>query len=196
MMKKLMIASVCLALFGCAGAPVDEPSETMYWDCQSRGPIGLGRICVRNVMPDNEATHEAAISVAESAPASEAEPVPVVESVSTPTPVAEAKPAPMVTGSNAEELIMVTPTDWYALQLIALSTPERLEALVKGYAMDSAIQLHIHSGQDWYILIEGLYADEAEAIQAVRKLPTSLDVKPWIRPVWSLQQAIRDTHKQ
>lgn len=103
-------------------------------------------------------------------------------------------PKPVVPESDTMEALLQTPSDHYAVQLIAL----RDLAGVQEYATLNGIQdpmlVKIRNDEtDWFILLLGVYPDRSLAEAAKREWETAkvLRVQPWIRQLGGLQDAMR-----
>jgi len=85
------------------------------------------------------------------------------------------------------------PDDFYAVQLIAMSSKEALEAFVQRERLESVSAARVErDGELFYVLLLGIYESEAIAQRAVATLPMALqDTGPWIRRLGSLQAAMR-----
>ncbi len=80
----------------------------------------------------------------------------------------------------------------FAVQLIALQTIEEIDGFVADHKIADPNYVRIRSqGNDWYVLILGIFSDRAEAQRAAAEWaainqPLS---KPWVRPLGPLKQA-------
>ncbi len=84
------------------------------------------------------------------------------------------------------------PADFYAVQLMAMSSKESLEAFVtrEGISNMSAARVE-RNGELFYVLLLGIYEDADRARRAVESLPDEIGgAEPWIRPLGSLQSAM------
>ena len=136
-------------------------------------------------------------------PAIERAPAPAVEQ--TPVlPVVEQAPAPPVPPPNlplyrrlseaATSLdLLALPADYYALQLLAMSSQEALDSFAAEQGLQGALATRVaRDGKIFHVLLAGVYADQAAAEQALGSLPATVRaLRPWIRPVGLLQKAIR-----
>ena len=88
--------------------------------------------------------------------------------------------------------IIELPSDLYAVQLIAMSNREALEAYVKDNQLRGMSAAHVEKdGEVFYILLLGIYPTAAIANEAAQNLAPPLDkLSPWIRRLGSLQQAM------
>ncbi len=88
--------------------------------------------------------------------------------------------------------ILDLPGDFWAVQLVALSSPEALEEYVARHKMRGMSAARVWNGEQlFYILLLGIYETRAIAEEAVTDLPPPFDRHaPWIRPLGSLQRAM------
>jgi septal ring-binding cell division protein DamX len=94
---------------------------------------------------------------------------------------------------NGPDWILNKSPDLFAVQLLAVSTPEALEKAAKELDIpaDLAYYTRKKDKNTLYILIAAPYADRPAAEQAVTAYPASLRrSKPWIRPVKDIQDTI------
>ena len=85
------------------------------------------------------------------------------------------------------------PADFYAVQIMAMSSKESLEAFVarEGISNMSAARVE-RDGALFYVLLLGIYEDADKARRAVASLPEEIaGAEPWIRPLGSLQSAMQ-----
>ncbi|HHJ38154.1 MAG: hypothetical protein AXA67_03430 [Methylothermaceae bacteria B42] len=80
----------------------------------------------------------------------------------------------------------------YTLQIAAFDKPEDLLAFAKRYAHLGSLAVYRKKrmGKDWYSLVYGVYTDNIEAKQAIKRLPPALG-NPWLRRVGVVQKEIR-----
>jgi len=88
--------------------------------------------------------------------------------------------------------ILQLPADYYALQMLAMSTPEQIEKYIDDNALKGMSGARVENdGKIYYVLIVGIYETYDRAREASQALPPPLnDVEVWIRPLSSLQQAM------
>ncbi len=88
--------------------------------------------------------------------------------------------------------ILDLPEDFWAVQLVALSSPEALEEYVARHKMRGMSAARIWNGEQlFYILLLGIYETRAIAEEAITDLPPPFNLHaPWIRPLGSLQRAM------
>ncbi len=85
------------------------------------------------------------------------------------------------------------PGDFYAIQVVALSTPDAVEdyAASRNLAGLSAARIEANN-KIYFALLLGVYRTRAQAQTVLNDLPQTLaGTRPWIRRVSSLQSAIR-----
>jgi type II secretory pathway predicted ATPase ExeA len=105
--------------------------------------------------------------------------------------VASSKPAP-IAYSKAEQKILA----WqggYTLQLLGSRNAEDLARLIRQAKLTAAPTLQFRTqlnAKPWHVLIYGHYATAAQAKAAQQQLPAK--VKAWVRPVSSVQTAIKN----
>ncbi len=80
----------------------------------------------------------------------------------------------------------------YTLQIAAFDQPEDLLKFAKRYAHLGSLAVYRKKrlAKDWYSLVYGVYTDETEAKQAIKRLPPALG-NPWLRRVRAIQKEIR-----
>ncbi|MEQ8994251.1 MAG: AAA family ATPase [Pseudomonadales bacterium] len=147
-----------------------------------------------------------AVVTPEPAPESDPEPAPEPAPESDPEP---APPSPLPSPSRAAPSAPTAPADgrardaaWilaqapdsFTLQLVSLSSAERVQAYLADQADrgDFASYRLQRDGRILHVVIYGQYATRAEAEAAARTLPASVGaVQPWIRPFADVQAAVR-----
>lgn len=119
-------------------------------------------------------------------------PAPAVEERSTP-PAAATRAAG---GLHGADWLLAQPPSSYTLQLIILSSRERVLAFVDRHEAkaDFASFKLQRDGATLHVLVYGLYPDRASARDAAASLEgPSADLEPWVRPMSQIQAAIRST---
>ena len=137
------------------------------------------------------------------APATEPAP-PVSPTVSTPAPATVAAPPPaedtavplyrrLAYQSDRELQLMKLPAGFYALQLLAMSSREELAQLVNERRLQGTITALVErNGRFFYVLLAGIYENSETAERAAISLEAEFDdFKPWVRPLRTLQNAMR-----
>lgn len=96
-----------------------------------------------------------------------------------------------------ETRVIDLPSDMFAVQLIAVSTRKQVEAFVELHDLWDMTAVKVSkAGKPLYVLIPGVYKSRLDAQTAVASLPHSVQqLKPWIRPLGGLQDAMRDARK-
>jgi len=89
--------------------------------------------------------------------------------------------------------ILELPGDYYAVQVFAMSTREQIEQFVTQNNLRGMSAARVErDGKLYYVLVLGVYTTYERAAAAVTHLPAPLaDADPWIRPMSSLQDAIK-----
>ncbi len=122
-------------------------------------------------------------------------PPPTVEQSASATPVQQQDiPRHVALAYTPPEPMMITqlPSDFFALQMLAVNTPEEIEAYIKDNRLVGMSGARVENDGDvFYVLIVGIYETYGRADEAAKSLPPPLDdVEVWIRPLGSLQQAM------
>lgn len=94
---------------------------------------------------------------------------------------------------NGPVSLLDLPEDFWAVQLVAVSTREALEAFALEHQLKGMSAAQVASDDDiYYVLLLGIYESFDNAQQAIVDLPPPFDVnQPWIRQLGSLQTAMR-----
>ncbi len=84
------------------------------------------------------------------------------------------------------------PDEHYAVQLLALASPEAVERFVAAAGVPGLAAARVErEGRLFYVLLLGIYRNRPDAVRAVESSPTALHhATPWIRPMHSLKQAM------
>ena len=84
------------------------------------------------------------------------------------------------------------PDEFYAVQLLALASPEAVERFVADTRVPDLAAARVErDGRLFYVLLLGIYRDRPDAARATEHLPAELDdLTPWIRPLYTLKQAM------
>lgn len=84
------------------------------------------------------------------------------------------------------------PPDYYAVQLIAMSDKAGLESFVERQGIRSMSAARVErDGELYFVLLLGIYETRDIARQAIDAMPEVHGAEPWIRPLGSLQRAMR-----
>ncbi len=170
-------------------------AEDRSWDCDAEPDPQK----IKAIVP-NESTAQAEPDPVAQAPQPQAAPM-APPMAQLPPPVAPPGPPqlserqdPVITVDTTTERVLNTPDDYFAVQLIAMRDLSR----VQGYAtsngiIDPMIVPVINQGQQWYLLLLGTFSTKAEAEEARAEWETTriLKVRPWIRRLKPLQEAIQ-----
>ncbi len=91
-----------------------------------------------------------------------------------------------------ETRVIDMPGTLFAVQLLAVSTKQQIEAFAEQHDLYDLTAVRIEQkGQKLYVLIPGVYKNRVDAETAVASLPPAVRaMKPWIRPLEGLQQAM------
>jgi len=100
--------------------------------------------------------------------------------------------------SQGTTSILQQPSGFYTIQLIAVQEEDKILT----YALENGMKYPLYTqilseGQVWYVLLLGLYPDRLTAASARDEWTRNKDlsVKPWIRQLGTLQDAIRSAAK-
>ena len=101
-----------------------------------------------------------------------------------------------IPGSPQSADIFAYPPDYYAVQIVAVQTKQQILDLLGQYELgDPPYGVMKTNGKLWYVLVYGVYPDYESAKMAMSELPPGvLKLKPWVRDMGSLQDAIRAAH--
>ena len=128
-------------------------------------------------------------------PASASEPRPASPGRRAPPPDDDAIPLYQRLAFEPERPMALVdlPRDYYAIQLIALSSPQDLERFVIENDLPPMSGAVVErDGHRYFALLAGIYVDRETAERAAQNLPEVLRAHgPWLRSVESLQAAIR-----
>ena len=100
---------------------------------------------------------------------------------------------PTTTVQNQTQLL-AAPREHYAVQLLALKREADLLEYAKLNGISEPLHMQIASGgSNWYVLLLGVYADKnsAEIAMADWEKTKTLKIRPWIRQLGQLQDAMR-----
>ena len=163
-------------------------AEDRSWDCAQQEDSAK----IQAIVPDNEpqltATAPPPVNLAPP-------PVPVAAPEAAPVPVFP-EPAAIVadTGDPLTDRVLSLPVNHYAVQLIAMRNRDRvLEYAVENGIEEPIVVSVVNQEETWHLLLLGLYPDRAGA-QAARddwESTRVLRVRPWIRRLGPLQDAVR-----
>lgn len=94
---------------------------------------------------------------------------------------------------DAQADLLSLPANFYALQLLAMSSQEALDSFAAEQGLRQTISTRVaRDGTVFYVLLAGIYADQDAAERALASLPPAVQaLPPWIRPLGLLQRAMR-----
>ena len=94
---------------------------------------------------------------------------------------------------DAQADLLTLPANFYALQLLAMSSQEALDSFAAEQGLRQTISTRVaRDGNVFYVLLAGIYADQDAAERALASLPPAVQaLPPWIRPLGLLQRAMR-----
>jgi hypothetical protein len=89
--------------------------------------------------------------------------------------------------------ILELPSDYFAVQLLAMQSREGVEGYISEHGLRGMSGARVENeGDIFYVLIVGIYTTYDSALEASTDLPPPLDtVEAWIRPLGSLQEAMK-----
>lgn len=84
------------------------------------------------------------------------------------------------------------PDEFYAVQLMALASPEAVERFVADTGVPGLAAARVErDGRLLYVLLLGIYRNRPDAVRAAESSPAGLDqLTPWIRPLHTLKEAM------
>ena len=93
---------------------------------------------------------------------------------------------------DREVAFTALPDEFFAVQLLALSSPEAVERFVADARVPGLAAARVErDGRFFYVLLLGIYRNRPDAVRAVESSPVELDhLTPWIRPLYTLKQAM------
>lgn len=93
--------------------------------------------------------------------------------------------------------ILDLPEDFFAVQLVAVSSKEALEKYAQERRLSGMSAARIYAAdQMYYILLLGIYETQEKAELAIASLSGPLaELSPWIRSVGSLQSAMLEAER-
>ena len=216
-----LAACAFAALTACRGAGPAEPISASQgppgsWFCQTSasggwacrgndGGIVLGPTRLPPKVNTEPQAPPTTRPVAEPAP----RPVPVrAEPIAAPAPrppaapaVVEPAPAEAATlplyrrlayQPDGDQPLLELPSDFYALQLVAMSTQEEAERFAAARGLVGTATARVErDGRFYFVLLAGIYEDGEAAERAAISIEEALDgMEVWVRPLRTLQRAI------
>ena len=84
------------------------------------------------------------------------------------------------------------PDEFYAVQLLALASPEAVERFVAEAGVPGLAAARVESDERlFYVLLLGIYRNRSDAMHAAESSPAALNhLTPWIRPLHTLKEAM------
>jgi DamX protein len=102
-----------------------------------------------------------------------------------------------VNGIRDHSWLLAQPADSYALQLIGATQMPTITRYLNDTRVDRkqlALYKTLQSGQDWYVLVYGNYANREKALNEVASLMTKIKgEKPWPKAMKDIQAVIKST---
>lgn len=178
------------------------------WSCtrsaalaRERNPTRIPQ--ARTPGPANESLADAPVG-ASPAPVAPPQPASQPAPITPPQPVrngsANAKPLHVQLSYQPDRPVAILdlPRDFYAVQLVAVSSRETLENYAQEHKLADMSAARIWDGrQIFYVLLLGIYETKANAEGALNSLSGTLaQLDPWIRSVGSLQTAMLEADEQ
>jgi len=211
-MKRLLIIAICILFAGCAAKTQMPTGESSEWDCKSHGGLlDLGRKCTEVTRaPAETYMAEEPLEISSSAPANTAEiaepeaaEAAITEngSATASEPTLEETPPIASTELDAplsvEEQMMAVSPNHYAVQIVSMSTEANLQHFINEHKLFEKTHVRTHAkGQIWYVVIFGVYEHYSEAKRVLESIPYRYQTQAWIRPVASLQEAMREYQRR
>ena len=150
-----------VSLWGCRGNSLGE------WECSD--------LTARASLPSQRAS---ALALP---------PTPQIETT-TATIETEVAAVPAVREKNTKHLLLEFPSHYYAVQLLAAKNESTITWYKNRYPAIRAETVSVnYNGNNFQLLILGVYPSVSEARQAIAQLSTTPETTPWIRPLAPLQ---------
>jgi|TARA_B100001971_G_C18245276_1_gene573801 septal ring-binding cell division protein DamX len=99
---------------------------------------------------------------------------------------------------DSASTILGKPGDYYTVQLIALQKKGQILEYASQNGLDDLLYTQIESkGSNWFVLLLGFYPDQSSAEKARQEFvgTRTLKVRPWIRKLAPLQEAIMSSQR-
>ncbi|MDZ7925425.1 MAG: AAA family ATPase [Marinagarivorans sp.] len=104
-----------------------------------------------------------------------------------------------IEGLTSDEAALMSMADrGFAIQISASNSLKSLESFVAEQRNRSTLKIYrsIRSGKNWYIVVEGFYADKDSALASMKNLPThQLKAGPWPKSISAIKLEI-EAYKQ
>ena len=200
-LPKVLLAMLSLSLFACASKP--KPAAEIY----SNEPVVVADNNY-DAPPSMDASNDQTPTVESSGIAAPSEEPtftePPVEEMNNVTPPMEstssdemamldstAEPAAtdsMDTTTTMTDGLSGTPADHFAVQVVASSSVENLNAFATKYGLSNELTAQVTvNDKTWTVLLLGTYPTLEAAKEALTSIQDKVDTSPWIRSVGSLQ---------
>ena len=181
------------------------PEDAKSWDCvDQKDPAKVVPIAPLLAAAEAERRNSLSEPIPEPTPAPAVAPTQDIspeplDAVTAVTLEAVGAPPPAVTPENnslaTQSDLLSQPASFYTVQLLA----RRDEQAVVQYAQSNGLPVPLYArirsqGDNWYVLLLGIYPDQASADEAKRVWmeTRTLKVEPWVRRLGPLQDAIRE----
>jgi septal ring-binding cell division protein DamX len=155
------------------GSPMDQPAAPPQFDRDDAPPPGSDAV-----------PPEPAPPAASGRPAADASPANLADEVPEHVRLAYRPDGPVA--------LTDLPEDFYAVQLLAMSSKEALESFVAREQISGMSAARVErNGELYFVLLLGIYESADIAREAVASLPPEIGgAEPWVRPLGSLQSAM------
>lgn len=126
-------------------------------------------------------------------PKPEAKPDPKPETRTEPLVKKTERTAVAADFSSDEQRLLAASNKYFAVQIIALSDPNGLQAFQRKHGLQQALHYQgERNGKPWYVLVLAPFADRAAAERARDNLPAEVRKQgPWIKSMAAIQQEIK-----
>jgi septal ring-binding cell division protein DamX len=186
-----ILVLLLLAACGCAGtSPSGDAvaASRPQWFCDAAAD-GTDWNCIRSETPISRAPtarRPAPVVETHEPPETAVRPSRVERSVAAPN---DTPAQPSATGAVP---LVDLPSNYYVVQLLALSSKDALQALATELNVPNLSGAAVESdGQLFYVLLLGAYPDRAAAERAIAERPEALaSFAPWIRSLGSLKEGM------
>lgn len=178
LLPKILLAILSASLFACSAKP--RPEAEVY----SNEPMMVthDNYNLPPSMDDANTVESSGITA------------PIEETSFTEPPVEEMNnvmppmPEPVAEEMNNATNISSIPADYFAVQVVASSTLENLNAFATQYGLSNDLTTQVTvDNKIWNVLLLGTYPTLAAAKEALVSIQDKVNTSPWIRRVGSLQ---------
>jgi DamX protein len=128
----------------------------------------------------------------------EAPKVPVANQASTPPAPPKMTSRPIENLTSDEAALMAMTDRGFVIQISAANSLRSLESFVSEQRNRSTLKIYrsIRSGKNWYVVVEGFYADKDSALSGMKNLPShQLKAGPWPKSISAVKLEI-EAYKQ